>query len=274
MIIKEIQAKSIITKTNLPGGDFVINPYTGCPHACKYCYARFMKRFTGHKEEWGDFCDAKINAPELIPENTDKYKGKQIVIGSVTDPYNPVEEKYKLTRKILAKLFPLQPNIDILTKSSLVTRDIDLLKKFNDCNVALSISVSDEETRKILEPGAPSIESKFKALKELHKEGIKTTLFISPIFPFLTNWKGIIKETKEFVNEYWLENLNLYGSIKKNINNFLRETNPELIKEYEEIYSPQNNYWKEVEEEVKKFCEEEKVKFKIFFHHKEERKNA
>ena len=89
MKIKEIKAKSILVKSNLPGADYVINPYIGCMHACKFCYARFMKRFTGHKEEWGDFVDVKINALDLIPKDTKKYRNKLVVLGSTTDPYIP-----------------------------------------------------------------------------------------------------------------------------------------------------------------------------------------
>lgn len=90
MIIKEIEAKSVITKSNLPVCDFSVNPYTGCEHACKYCYACFMKRFTNHPEEWGEFVDVKIWQPIKTPG---KYKGKELFIGSVTDPYQPIEEK-------------------------------------------------------------------------------------------------------------------------------------------------------------------------------------
>ncbi|HOX60771.1 MAG TPA: hypothetical protein PLV72_02065 [Candidatus Magasanikbacteria bacterium] len=78
MIVKEIQASSIITKSNLPDADFVVNPYVGCMHACIYCYARFMKRFTGHDEPWGDFVDVKINAVDLVPSGTMKYKNKSM----------------------------------------------------------------------------------------------------------------------------------------------------------------------------------------------------
>ena len=99
MKIKEIKTKSIIVKSNLPDGDFVINPYIGCMHGCKYCYARFMKRFTGHTEPLGSFVDIKINAPDLIPEGTNKYREKSIIISSVTDPYQPIEREYKITRK-------------------------------------------------------------------------------------------------------------------------------------------------------------------------------
>ncbi len=119
MNINEVQIKSIITKSNLPGVDFVINPYIGCQHSCIYCYADFMKRFTGHiNENWGDFVDVKVNAVETIKKP--KLENKNILMSSVTDPYQPVEVKYKITQQILEKLLPFQPNLEILTKSSLV----------------------------------------------------------------------------------------------------------------------------------------------------------
>lgn len=103
MKVKEIEVKSVITKSNLPGIDYVINPYVGCQHACVYCYADFMKKFTGHVgEKWGEFVDVKINSVETIKKP--KLENKNILISSVTDPYQPVEVKYKITREILKKL--------------------------------------------------------------------------------------------------------------------------------------------------------------------------
>ena len=90
-IIKAIEVKSVLTKSNLPVGDYSINPYVGCTHACKYCYASFMKRFTNHSEEWGAFLDVKYWPKIKKPE---KYAGKELFFGSVTDPYNPQEEIY------------------------------------------------------------------------------------------------------------------------------------------------------------------------------------
>lgn len=269
MKIKEIKAKSIITKTNLPEGDFVINPYVGCGHGCKYCYARFMKRFTGHRESWGYFIDVKINAAELIPFDTDKYRNKSITIGSVTDPYQSIERKYKLTRKILEKLIPLHPEfVDILTKSDLVIRDINLLKQFKECIVALSLSMLDEKLRKQLEPAASSASKRIKALEELYKSGIKTALFVSPIFPEITDWQKMISGTKTFVDEYWFENLNLYPSITNEIYKFLKNNRPELIAKYKKIYAGNSNYWEIEEKRIKEFCKNNNLSYRIYFHHK------
>lgn len=267
MKIREIEAKSIIGKSGLSGVDFVINPYVGCLHGCFYCYARFMKKFTGHLESWGSFIDVKINAADLIPAKTDKYKNKSILISSVTDAYQAPERKYQLTRRILEKLIPLQPRLDIITKSDLVLRDIDLLKQFKYCRVAISLSFLDNKIIRVLEPLAPLVEKRIKTLKELHQARIKTALFISPIFPEITDWRSLVNETKSFVDEYWFENLNLYFSIRSNIFGFLRKINPQLIDKYKEIYS-KGGYWNDEEKKIREFCRKNRVVCKIYFHHK------
>lgn len=263
--ITEKNVKSILSKTKL-GSDFVINPYTGCAHKCIYCYAQFMQKYSGHTEPWGEFVDVKINAPELIKIDK-KYMKKSILMSSVTDPYQPIENKYKITRKIIEKLIPLRPDLQIITKSDLVLRDIDLLKKFSNCEIAMSLSFLDEKTSKQLEPLASSPTRRMTALKQIHNNKIKTIIFISPILPGFTDWKTIIKRTKNFINEYWFENLNLYRFIKNNVYNFPKRNNPQLIKVYEEIYTKKNNYWNRTEQEIKEFCHKEKITGRIYFHH-------
>lgn len=267
MELREIKARSIITKSNLPDADYVINPYVGCMHSCVYCYARFMKRFTGHVEPWGKFVDAKINASELIPEKTVKYKDQSIFLSSVTDPYLAFEHKYKLTRKILEKLIPLGPNLGIQTKSDLITRDIDLLKHFKHCEAGLTITSADDNIRKEVEPYASSVEKRIEALKKLKTAGIKTYVFIGPIFPFLTDWKNIMRRTKKYANFYMLENLNIRGSVWNSIKMWLKAKHPELLQKYEEIYFTKNNYWDSVEREIKDFCQKNKITCRIYFHH-------
>ena len=266
--IREIKAKSIITRSNLPDTDYVINPYIGCMHSCLYCYARFMKRFTGHKEPWGKFVDVKINAPDLIPERTLKYEGKSIFMSSVTDPYNPLERKCQLTRRILKRLIPLQPDLGIQTKSDLVLRDIDLLWQFKNCEVGLTITTLDDNLRKEIEPFTSPVKNRIKALEKLKEAGIKTYVFIGPILPFFTEWKEIVCRTKNFTDSYMFENLNITGTVWSQVKNWLNERHSDLLREYEHIYFTKNNYWDKVEEEVKLFCKEQKVDFRIYFHHR------
>jgi len=157
-----------------------------------------MQKYSSHNEPWNSFVDIKINAPELI--KIDKNI-PSILISSVTDPYRPLENKYKLTRKILEKLITLQPDLQIITKSNLVLRDMDLLKKFKHCEVTISLSCMNEKINKRLEPLASNPEKRINTLKQLHENSIRTILFISPIFPVLSDWEELIKRTRLFVDE-------------------------------------------------------------------------
>jgi len=144
--IQEIDVKSVMTKSNLPVADYSVNPYVGCAHGCKYCYASFMKRFTNHPEPWGSFVDVKY-WPEI--RKPEKYAGKEAFIGSVTDPYQPCEAKYRRTRAFLEQLQGSGISVSIATKSDLVLRDLDLIKTFPNARVSWSINTLDERYRGI-----------------------------------------------------------------------------------------------------------------------------
>ena len=166
MKIREIQCKSAIGKCGFPGGGWSINPYVGCEHACEYCYARFMKRFTNHEEPWGEFVDVRVNIPEVLKKElkSDKYKGETIYIGTVTDPYQQAEKKYKLTRKILEELVDYPTSVSILTKSDLILRDLDLIKKFKKIDVNFTFNTLDEQWRKRVEPNSSTSKERLNAM--------------------------------------------------------------------------------------------------------------
>ena len=181
-----VETKSVMTKSNAPLGGYAVNPYVGCPHACQYCYASFMKRFTGHTEEWGTFMDVKV-WPEIA--NPRKYAGQKVIIGTVTDGYNPLEETYGRTRKILEELKDSGADILICTKSDLVLRDMDLLLEINKKNrltVSWSVNTLDESFKDDMD-AAVSIERRLAAMKQVYDSGIRTVCFISPVFPCLTD---------------------------------------------------------------------------------------
>lgn len=231
-VIREIKVRNILTKSDLPVCDYSVNPYVGCTHACRYCYASFMKRFTGHTEPWGAFLDVKYWGKIPHPE---KYDGKELFIGSVTDPYLPQEEKFCRTRALLEELQASGVRLSIATKSDLVLRDLDLIKTFKDARVSWSVNTLDEDFRKDMD-NAASIERRLDAMKIFHDAGVRTTCFISPIFPGITDVKAIIERVKGQCNLIWLENLNLRGSFKGSILDYIREKQPELTGLYEEIY--------------------------------------
>ena len=233
VVIKEIETKGVMTKSNLPVSDYSVNPYVGCVHGCKYCYASFMKRFTNHPEPWGDFVDVKYWTPIKNPK---KYAGKEAFIGSVTDPYQPCEKEYGRTRALLEQLQGSGVNISIATRSDLVLRDLDLIKTFPNARVSWSINTLDESFRRQMDR-AVSIERRLNAMKQFYEAGVQTTCFISPIFPGITDPKEIISAAKDFCNLVWLENLNLRGDYRVKILNWIHENRPELDGLYKEIYT-------------------------------------
>jgi DNA repair photolyase len=270
MIVKEIEIKEYLTKSNLPASDYVINPYVGCPHACKYCYASFMKRFTRHTEDWGTFVDIKRCEKKI---NLNKISKKSVFLSSVTDCYNPLEEKYELTRNILMQLVHSDCYLSISTKSKLILRDLDLLKQIKNLTVCMSINTLDENFRKDMD-SASTIKERLSTLKELHDNGIYTILFMSPIFPYITKWKEIIEESKNYIDEYWFENLNLRGQYKSYIMNYIKEKYSKYYDTYVDIYIKNNKkYWYNLANEINAYCDNNNINYKNYFYHEELVKN-
>ena len=271
-IIKETVSKNIITKSKLPDTDYVINNYVGCNHGCIYCYAEFMKRFTNHTEKWGEFLDVKkFNEEKFVKYLKKINSDKKILMSSVTDLYNPYEIKYKSTRNIL-KLF-IQANnehihLEILTKSLLIFRDIDLLKKIKNITVGISLKTLNDNLRKQIEPYAGSIKSRIEILKKLKGENIPVYLFISPIFPMLTQLEEIIATCKDTVDFIYFENLNLRGRYKKIILDFISKNFPEYNQLYQDIYTKnKKEYWYLLMEDINRLCKIYDIKYKTFFFH-------
>ena len=181
MVLREIYARSILAQSQV--FDYAVNPYVGCQHGCTYCYARFMRRFTGHKEPWGEFVDVKINALALLKHQMAKRPPGRVWVSGVCDPYQPLESKYELTRKCLEILVEYGWPITVQTKSPLVLRDIDLLRRSDKIEVGLSVTSADDGIRTLFEPGAPSIRERIAALEELHLAGVRTYAMIAPMLP-------------------------------------------------------------------------------------------
>ncbi|MEY8493680.1 radical SAM protein [Lachnospiraceae bacterium 29-91] len=266
MVEKEVVVKDLVTKSNLPASDYVINPYVGCPHGCRYCYACFMKRFTNHSEAWGSFIDIKRCDK---PISKKKLQGKSVFLSSVTDCYNPFEEKYENTRKILEQLISIDCELNISTKSQLILRDIDLLKQCKNLKVSVSVNTLDEQFKSYMDR-ASSIGKRLETIETLHENGIYTVLFMSPIFPGITDYKEIIVKTHRFVDEYWFENLNLRGSYKQDILSYIKNSYPQLVELYDEIYVKGNmGFWNNLSVEIEEYCVEHSIKHINYFYHKE-----
>jgi len=277
--IREIKAKSILQPSGLPV-DWVVNPYTGCRFGCKYCYAYFVGRFRHPDEAWGTYVDIKVNAPELLKkELTNKLKRTkkkhlgEIFFSSVTDPYQGVEAKYKITRQCLQVLRDLnyQGPISILTKSHLVTRDIDIFKKLKNIAVGLTVTSTGDPISQYLETYAPPNQERIKALKKLHQAGLKTYAFVGPLLPHFV-WQekkieALLKKLKQTgVSYIYLEHINLSKYIRNRLFQFLKDK-PELLKLFQQAQKPE--YRKKLDSLLMRLVKKTKLRLayqKPFYH--------
>jgi len=224
--IAEIQAKSLLNKSKI--FDYCLNPYLGCQHACRYCYAGlFMRRYSGHTEPWGKFVEVKINAPELLRKQLPRARRGTIWIASVCDPYQPLEGKYQLTRKCLQEIIPYQFPVFIQTKSDLVVRDLDLLTELQELEVGFSLATDSDKVAALFEPGAPSITRRIKALEKIKAQNLRTFVFIGPLLPL--NPARLINLVAGLADKIFLDRLNyaeqfLKFYLQHGLENFYQES--------------------------------------------------
>jgi len=175
----EIYVKTALSKSGLESTDYALNPYKGCEHRCVYCYSPYVIHMP--LEEWNGVVYVKRNLPTVLDKELKKKKGF-ITIGTVTDAYQPAEKKYEITRKSLEVLRRHRRDISILTKSSLILRDIDIIERIPHAEIGVTITTLQEEWRRKIEPNASSIDERLRILEEFRGKAI-TYAFIGPIFP-------------------------------------------------------------------------------------------
>ena len=260
--VTTVPVKTYLTKSKIPGFDYAINPYIGCPNRCIYCYAEYMRKFTGHSEPWGQFLDVKVCHAPLKPA---QLFHMHILLSSVTDAYNPFEKKYELTRCILQQLVYCQAYVHILTKSSLVLRDMDLLKQLPQSEVCFSFSSSQDTVRQQLEPQTSGVDEKINALQTLHENNIQTAVMIAPIFPQITDWKTIIAKTRAYTNNFRFDSLNMRPYFFRRVMDFIEVNYPHLVGLYTDIYlNNDKTYWQNLAQEIKTFCATQQLNASVF----------
>ena len=220
--------------------------------AVSNCYAPYILR-EGRK--WGSFVDVKTNAPEVLEKELRKINSGNVLISSVTDPYQPMERKYEITRKILEKLKNTNLFVSILTKSSLVLRDIDLLKQMN-CEVGLTITTLNDNIRKLFEPNTSSIEERLNALKQLKEAGIRTYIFFGPMLPYISD-KNLEETLKLFSTlgpeKIYFDKLNVKNPFHwKKVKSFLEENYADLSSKWE--LAMNDDYYEKLKERIEKNC--------------------
>jgi DNA repair photolyase len=185
--VSYIKAGSILNEGNgfMDAFNYTLNPYSGCTFGCNYCYAASFTRSVEEKDNWGYWLKVKENALQLLMRFRKKpLFDKTIYISSVTDPYQPIERDLELTRSLLKELHQYhKPRIVIQTRSQLVTRDIDLFKKFEVIQINMTVTTDSEEVRKAFEPLCPSNKVRLKAIKEINDAGIHSCITMTPLLP-------------------------------------------------------------------------------------------
>lgn len=261
--VRRVQVRNLVTKSGL-GSGLAINPYVGCPHKCIYCYAACIN-YSGvwRDEEWGTFLDVKVPSEQI---NLAKIFRKGIFFSSMTDAYNPYEERAGATRRILQTLIPAEPRVSILTKSKLVTRDIDLFKQFKKIVIDFSFSSLDDDFRRRAEPYASSPLDKIAAMRELKAAGIAVGAFVAPIFPEISDPLAIAAAVAPYAKRVLFDSLHLRPQNREKVLSFVTKLRPDLKTLYEDIYYRKNRlYWINLRKEIKNFCGERGIRHTVFF---------
>lgn len=236
-MIREIESKSVLSKSKI--ADYAVNCYTGCLHGCVYCYARYMKRFTGHSEPWGQFADVKVNSPYVLEKELKRAAPGRVFMSSVCDGWQPLEEEYELSRRCLELLLHYGFHVTILTKSSLIRNDLDILEG-TDVELGATLTTMDEALRRRIEPRASPTRERVDMLREAADRGIKVWAFLGPFMPFLSDTAESIDALFRSLSGLKLERiyadkLNPRPGVWRSIKSFLGENYHYLIGSYGRI---------------------------------------
>ncbi len=233
--IRQVSCKSILGESGIC--DFSLNCYTGCTHACTYCYARFMGRFHHPGQDWGSFVDVKTNAPEVLAKQLSPkrlFSPGSVFLSSVCDPYQPVEEQYRLTRQCLGMLLDAGFRVHVQTKSDLVCRDLDIMAGRDNVSVCETITTLDADLARQIEPGAPPPAARLRALRRAAKAGIAVKAFVGPLLPGLTDTPESLRSvfaalTKLPLDEVYVDRLNLRWGVWPALKTVLGTAAPETM---------------------------------------------
>ena len=248
--IQEIHCKTLLNKIDVPRFPFrwTLNPYRGCRHACTYCYARTTHEFWG-LDSGRDFetrVFAKVNAPEVLRKELQRpsWRRESIAIGTASDPYEPAEAEYELTRRILHVLRDFQNPASITTKGVLVRRDADILAELSqvaDVHVNFSVGTIDEKVWRMMEPGTPSPLARMEAMQYLVESGISAGVMMAPLLPGITDDEANIQAVVEAAHTHKAQYLGanvlfLKPGSKEWFMPMLREAYPHLTAGYNRLY--------------------------------------
>jgi len=236
-IVRETVCKTILNHSGL--SDYSLNCYTGCTHACVYCYARFMQRFHPHDGPWGAFVDVKVNAVEVLKRQLRRTEPGSVFISSACDGWQPIEAQWRLTRRCCELLLERGFRLHVLTKSTLVLRDLDLFAG-RPVQLGITLTTLDDPLSRLWEPGAASVQQRIAVIEAARRAGLETGIMFGPLLPFLSDSQDAIDALLEQaatleVDQIWVDALNLRPRVWPAIAELLRTEFPQLWQPYRKI---------------------------------------
>ncbi|MBO3800347.1 MAG: radical SAM protein [Candidatus Brockarchaeota archaeon] len=254
VIVREIECKSLLNKSAI--AEYCINPYVGCQHGCRYCYAAGITfRLRRRREEWGTFLDVKINALDILSKEVKNKRIGRVYLSSLTDPYQQMEKKYELTRRIIEILMRNSFPVIIQTKSKLVTRDLDLLSKNKTNEVGVTIVSMDEKISGNFEPFSSKPEERLEAIGLAKDNGLKTYVFFGPVLPYLSDNDigGLLLKFKESGADYiYVDRLNLRPMVWGMVSKVVLQKYPELYEKWKRIFFSKSSYYDDIKKNILK----------------------
>ncbi len=255
IVVREVQCRTVLNRCAID--DYSLNCYTGCAHACAYCYARFMQRFHPHAEPRGAFADVKVNAVEALQKQVRKMPPGDVFVSSACDGWQPLEAKWKLTRECCRILLEHGFRVNALTKNALILRDLDIFAGRN-AQVGVTVTTLDEKLRRLWEPHASPVEARFEVLRRAKEAGLETTIMFGPLLPFLSDSLEAISELMARaadldVEVIWVDALNPRPKVWESVAALLQGQFPDLTEWYRRVLFSQvvrQAYIKGIQERV------------------------
>jgi len=240
-VVRETTCKTVLNRSSI--SDYSLNCYTGCAHACAYCYARYMQRFHPHEEAWGRFVDVKVNAVEALEKQLRRAPPGDVFMSSACDGWQPLEQEHRLTRECCRRLLDHGFRVCVLTKSALVLRDLDIFEGRN-ARIGVTVTTLDSRLAAQWEPGASPVEARFEVIRRAHEAGLETSIMFGPLLPFLSDYPEAIEALFERaagldIDVIWFDALNPRPKVWESVQALLAHEEPDLIERYRRIlFSP------------------------------------
>ncbi len=236
-IVREVSCKSLLNRCGID--DYSFNCYTGCAHACVYCYARFMQRFHPHAEPWGKFVDVKANAPEVLARQLRRLPPGSVFTCSACDGWQPIERQCELTRRCCRLLLEAGFRLNVLTKSELVLRDLDVFAG-RDVQLGVTITTPDEARARTWEPKASPVAARLGVLKQAKAAGLRTAVMFGPLLPAISDTQEALDELFALaagagVDRIWTDALNPRPRVWPSVQGLLRRRMPKLTDLYRRV---------------------------------------